>query len=64
MSFSVFDALPCRGNLILRFLYQIYAWDADNYTEFSKMVQDKVVGTQIEAAHVYDLNTGKGRSGF
>ena len=59
MSFSVFEALRCRRNQTFRFLYQIYAWDSDNYTEFSKMVQDKVVGTQIEAAHVYDLNTGK-----
>ena len=41
------------------FLNQIYAWESDNYTEFSKMVQDKVVGTQLEAAHVYDLNTGE-----
>ena len=43
------------------FLNQIYAWESDNYTEFSKMVQDKVVGTQLEAAHVYDLNTGMQR---
>ena len=41
------------------FLNQVYAWESDNYTEFSKMVQDKVVGTQLEAAHVYDLNTGR-----
>ena len=50
--------LDVGRNANANFLNQIYAWDSDDYTEFSKHVQDKVVGTKAEEAHVYDLNNG------
>ena len=36
-----------------------YAFDEEEYVEFSKTVQDKIVGTKGETATVYDVNTGK-----
>ena len=55
---SLWRVLDVGRNSTGNFLHQIYSWDNDNYTEFSKHVQDKVVGTQLETAHIYDLNTG------
>ena len=36
-----------------------YAFEEEEYVEFSKTVQDKIVGTKGETATVYDVNTGK-----
>ncbi|XP_078596446.1 DDB1- and CUL4-associated factor 1-like isoform X1 [Branchiostoma floridae x Branchiostoma japonicum] len=31
----------------------------DNHVEFSKLVQDRVIGTKNEIAHIYDIQTGQ-----
>lgn len=36
-----------------------YAFEEEEYVEFSKSVQDKIVGTKGETATIYDVATGK-----
>lgn len=36
-----------------------YSFEEEEYVEFSKTVQDKIVGTKGETATVYDVGTGK-----
>lgn len=36
-----------------------HSFEDDEYVEFSKTTQDKIVGTQGETAIVYDVATGK-----
>ncbi|XP_018331272.1 DDB1- and CUL4-associated factor 1 isoform X2 [Agrilus planipennis] len=35
-----------------------YAFESDEYLEFSKTTQDKIIGTKGEEATIYDVNTG------
>lgn len=36
-----------------------YSFEEEEYVEFSKTVQDKIVGTKGETATIYDVATGK-----
>lgn len=36
-----------------------YSFEEDYYIEFSKLSQDKIIGTKYETAHIYDALTGQ-----
>ncbi|XP_077995487.1 DDB1- and CUL4-associated factor 1-like [Glandiceps talaboti] len=36
-----------------------FAFDEDQYMEFGKLSEDKIIGTKDETAHIYDTTTGK-----
>lgn len=41
------------------FFKLMFAMDEDEYVEFSKLNQDRIIGTKGEVATIYDVNTGK-----
>ena len=36
-----------------------HAFHEDDHVEFSKSIQDKIIGTNSETATIYDVETGK-----
>nr|WRQ97961.1 slime protein [Eoperipatus sp.] len=37
----------------------MYSFENDHFVEFSKLSQDRIIGTKEETAHIYDVSTGQ-----